>query len=148
PPADREAQIITQESGVPTDTAHALVALAHKLRALQDRGLAEVPSTRLLVATAHLIARGIPIKRACQVALVSALSDDASLLAAMNDLVDLTFPCLPGDNMAEAEDVITDAARHATIYARDLWQRHRGKPDVPRPLGLADVVHRLDLLIG
>src|SRR5690606_33968666 len=56
PPADREAQIITQECGVPTDTAHALVALAHKLRALQDRGLAEVPSTRLLVATAHLIA--------------------------------------------------------------------------------------------
>ncbi|NYT80643.1 VWA domain-containing protein [Alcaligenaceae bacterium] len=50
--------------------------------------------------------------------------------------------------MAEAEDVITDAARHATIYARDLWQRHRGKPDTPRPLGLADVAHRLDLLIG
>lgn len=50
--------------------------------------------------------------------------------------------------MAEAEDVITDAARHTTIYARDLWQRHRGKPDTPRPLSLADVVHRLDLLIG
>ena len=26
--------------------------------------------------------------------------------------------------MAEAEDVITDAARHATIYARDLWLRY------------------------
>lgn len=50
--------------------------------------------------------------------------------------------------MAEAEDVITDAARHATIYARDLWQRHRGKPDAPRSLSLADVAHRLNLLIG
>ena len=28
--------------------------------------------------------------------------------------------------MAEAEDVITDAARHATIYAQELWRRHRG----------------------
>ena len=30
--------------------------------------------------------------------------------------------------MAEAEDVITDVARHATIYAQDLWRRHRGAP--------------------
>ncbi len=92
PPPDREAQIVAQESGVPDTTAWALVELAHKLRALRDRGLAEAPSTRLLVATAHLAARGIPVKRACQVALVSPLSDDASLLAAMNDLVELTFP--------------------------------------------------------
>src|SRR5690606_16915604 len=92
PPAEQEARIITQESGVSTPQALALVELAHKLRGLQDRGLAEVPSTRLLVATAQLIARGIPLRRACQVALIAPLSDDASLVGAMNDLVSLTFP--------------------------------------------------------
>src|SRR5690606_33281512 len=50
--------------------------------------------------------------------------------------------------MAEAEDVITDAARHATIYARELWLRQRGKPDAPRPIILAQVAPRLDLLIS
>jgi len=50
--------------------------------------------------------------------------------------------------MAEAEDVITDAARHATIFARQLWRRHHGAPDTPRIIQLADVADRLDLLIG
>jgi nitric oxide reductase NorQ protein len=53
--------------------------------------LAEVPSTRLLVATARLIASGIAVRPACYAALVSPLSDDASLVGAMRDLVDATF---------------------------------------------------------
>ncbi|MDL2356140.1 MAG: VWA domain-containing protein [Pseudomonadota bacterium] len=48
--------------------------------------------------------------------------------------------------MAEAEDVITDAARHATIFARALWQRHRRPALGPSPLQLADVAARLELL--
>lgn len=50
--------------------------------------------------------------------------------------------------MAEAEDVITDAARHATIYAQQLWRRHRPRPAGPPVLRLADVAQRLDLLIA
>ncbi len=50
--------------------------------------------------------------------------------------------------MAEAEDVITDAARHATIFAHALWRRHRPLPIGPAPLQLADVAQRLDLLIA
>lgn len=50
--------------------------------------------------------------------------------------------------MAEAEDVITDVARHATIYARALWRRHRPAPDKPRTIALADVAERISLLIG
>lgn len=49
--------------------------------------------------------------------------------------------------MAEAEDVITDVARHATIYARDLWRRHHPAPAVPM-VRLADVAMRLDLLVA
>ena len=91
PPAEREAQIIEKEGGTDHATATALVSLGHRLRALQDRGLAEVPSTRLLVAAARLTASGIPVRTACYVALISPLSDDASLVGAMRDLVDATF---------------------------------------------------------
>lgn len=91
PPTDREIAIVLREGGTDTATAHALVTLAHKLRGLHDRGLVEVPSTRLLVATARLIAGGIPLRQACYVGLVAPLSDDVSLAGAMRDLVDLTF---------------------------------------------------------
>lgn len=46
--------------------------------------------------------------------------------------------------MAEAEEVISDAARHATVFARDLWRRHRGRDRVERVPALRDVVARLD----
>ena len=50
--------------------------------------------------------------------------------------------------MAEAEDVITDVARHATVFTRDLWRRHRAGHAGPVPLRLGDVAQRLDLLIA
>lgn len=91
PPPEREGRIIEKEGETDPPTAHALVMLGHRLRALQDRGLAEVPSTRLLIAAARLISSGIPVRQACYSALVSPLSDDASLVGAMRDLVDATF---------------------------------------------------------
>lgn len=90
PPAEQEVEIVRREGGVDRATAHTLVSLGSRLRNLRDRGLAEVPSTRLLVATARLIAGGIEAKTACQVGLVSPLSDDADLVAAMRDIVYLT----------------------------------------------------------
>jgi nitric oxide reductase NorQ protein len=91
PPPDRETAIVTREGKTDHATAHALVALGQRLRALHDRGLAEVPSTRLLVAAARLIASGIGTREACYAAVVSPLSDDGSLREAMRDLVDATF---------------------------------------------------------
>jgi nitric oxide reductase NorQ protein len=91
PPAEREVGIVEHESGAGHADAYALVSLGQRLRALHDRGLAEVPSTRLLIATARLIASGIPVRQACYAALVSPLSDDATLVGAMRDLVDATF---------------------------------------------------------
>lgn len=91
PPEEHEARIVAHESGVDSATARALVSLANRLRGLRDRGLAEVPSTRLLIAAAALIKNGISARQACYVAIVSPLSDDASLLEAMSDLIDLTF---------------------------------------------------------
>ena len=91
PPPEREVEIVQHEGGVDRATAHGIVTLGGRLRNLRDRGLAEVPSTRLLVATARLIAGGIDRKTACRVGLVAPLSDDADLVGAMHDLVDLTM---------------------------------------------------------
>src|SRR5690606_1291940 len=91
PPPEREVAIVQHESGVDRATAHQLVGLGSRLRHLRDRGLAELPSTRLLVATARLIAGGIAPTTACRVGLVAPLSDDADLVGAMHDLVDLTM---------------------------------------------------------
>jgi nitric oxide reductase NorD protein len=49
--------------------------------------------------------------------------------------------------MAEAEEVISDAARHATVFAQRLWRRHSKRPDLPQTIMLSDVASRLDLLI-
>lgn len=50
--------------------------------------------------------------------------------------------------MAEAEDVLTDVARHATVYAQRLWHRHRKLPEAPRTYRLVDIAERLDLFIS
>jgi nitric oxide reductase NorD protein len=49
--------------------------------------------------------------------------------------------------MAEAEEVIADAARHATNYAQALWRR-RAERNAKAPLSLAELAPRLGLLIA
>lgn len=87
-----EAAIVASESGVERGTAVALVELAGRLRPLRDRGLAEVPSTRLLIAAGRLVASGIGVREACDVAVIAPLSDDPTLLGAMRELVEAMFP--------------------------------------------------------
>lgn len=50
--------------------------------------------------------------------------------------------------MAEAEELVSDAARHATIYMQRLWRRYRPLPEGPPTARLADIAPRLDLLIS
>lgn len=87
PAPEIEARIVAHEGGVDDPTARGLVSLAGRLRNLRDRGLAEVPSTRVLVATARLVAGGIPVRDACRSALAAPLTDDPELLGAMHDLI-------------------------------------------------------------
>ncbi len=91
PPADVERKIIVREGRVDAATAERLVELAIRVRRLRDRGLPEVPSTRVLIATARLIARGISPQAACRAALASPLTDDPDVLAAVHDLVAATI---------------------------------------------------------
>jgi nitric oxide reductase NorQ protein len=91
PSAEHEIEIIAHECAVERAIAADLVALAGRLRNLRDRGLAEVPSTRLLVATGRLVASGLAPREACEVALVAPLTDDPDLLAGIHDLLAATF---------------------------------------------------------
>jgi nitric oxide reductase NorQ protein len=91
PPEEREAEIVAHEGGVAPGDAKRLVRLATRVRRLRDQGLAESPSTRLLVSAARLMAGGIPAAEACRVAVVNPLTDDPDLLAAIGDLIAATL---------------------------------------------------------
>jgi nitric oxide reductase NorQ protein len=88
PPPALETRIVAHEGGVEDGAAGALVGLAGRLRQLRDRGLPEVPSTRLLVAAARLIASGVPVAEACRTAVAAPLTDDPELLGAVHDVID------------------------------------------------------------
>jgi nitric oxide reductase NorQ protein len=88
PAPDLEARIVAHESGLDAGGVGPLVALAGRLRQLRDRGLPEVPSTRLLVAAARLIASGIGARQACRTAVAAPLTDDPDLLGAVHDVID------------------------------------------------------------
>ena len=88
PLPEQETRIVMHEGGVDRATGSELVALAGRIRRLRDRGLAEPPSTRLLVSAARLIAAGIAPRDACRTAIAAPLTDDADLLAAIVDVID------------------------------------------------------------
>ncbi len=91
PSASLEQEILENETEVSSADAKRLVALAAKMRGLDELGLAEVPSTRLLVNTARLMHEGIAPRLACQVGLVRPLTDEPELQEALDDLVALVF---------------------------------------------------------
>jgi len=86
PPPEREAEIVAHEAGVDRPTATRLAAVAERIRPLRDRGLAEAPSTRLIVQAARLIAAGLPESEACRVAVCAALTDDPVLEATLVEI--------------------------------------------------------------
>ena len=91
PPRHQEAEIVAHESGVDLDTAAALAGLGEKTRHLKDHGLEEGVSTRLLIYAAQLVQQGIPVKRACQIAVSKAVTDDKDTERAIDELISTFF---------------------------------------------------------
>ncbi len=91
PPRDIEARVIAHEAGVDMATADALAKLGEKVRNLKEHGLSEGVSTRLLIYAGKLIAAGIPPRRACQVAVVWALTDDREVQRSIQEVVSSIF---------------------------------------------------------
>lgn len=92
PDVDAEATIVATETGVNDDIAHRLARIGAKTRNLRDRGFEDGVSTRLLVYAAELIVHGIEPRRACEAALVQAISDDVDMQQAVADIADVIFP--------------------------------------------------------
>jgi nitric oxide reductase NorQ protein len=91
PDAGLEAAIIEHESGVEATTAESLAFLGDRLRNLDEADLIEGPSTRLLVYVGALIRKGVPPLRACDVALVQAISDDTEIQEAVRRVARAVF---------------------------------------------------------
>ena len=89
---EQEARIIAHESGVDAEIAADLAALGAKVRHLRHHGFEEGVSTRLLVYAAQLMARGLSVQRACDVAICRAITDDAEVQRAVAELVSTIFP--------------------------------------------------------
>ena len=91
PPRDIEAEIIGHESGCEDDDALQLAKLGEKVRNLREHGLGEGASTRLLIYAGKLIAQGIAPRRACQVAVNWAVTDDASVQKSIEEIIASIF---------------------------------------------------------
>jgi len=91
PPREAEARIIEHESGVDELTADDLAKLGEKVRNLREHGLGEGVSTRLLIYAGRLIAQGIAPRRACQVGVVWALTDDLDVQRSIEEVVSAIF---------------------------------------------------------
>lgn len=86
PDAALETTIVSKETGIDHDMAAKLVKFAGMTRNLKGSGLDEGASTRLLVHAAKLIAADVSPVTACHTAIAQALTDDAEMLAAINEL--------------------------------------------------------------
>lgn len=91
PPKELEKRIIEHESGTSGIVAWDLARLGEKVRHLKEYGLQEGVSTRLLIYAGKLIEKGISPRRACQVAVVWALTDDAQVQRGVEEVVSAIF---------------------------------------------------------
>ncbi len=91
PSRELEARIIQHEADVPGSLALELAKLGEKVRHLKEHGLAEGVSTRLLIYAGRLVQKGIPPRRACQVAVVWALTDDGEVQRSIEEVVSSIF---------------------------------------------------------
>jgi nitric oxide reductase NorQ protein len=91
PETEIETEVVAHESGVSSDIADKLVQIAHRSRNLKGHGLDEGMSTRLLIYAAQLINKGIDAQSACQMALVTPLTDDPDMRDTLGAAVSTYF---------------------------------------------------------
>ena len=91
PSREIEAEIIAHESGVALEVAIELAKLGEKVRNLKEHGLGEGVSTRLLIYAGRLIGKGISPRRAAQVGVTWALTDDLEIQRSIEEVVTSIF---------------------------------------------------------
>ena len=91
PPREIEAEIVSHEAKIDLDMAMRLAQLGEKVRNLREHGLGEGASTRLLIYAGKLIGAGIKPRRACQVAVNWAVTDDHALQNSIEEVTASIF---------------------------------------------------------
>ena len=91
PTREQEAEIISHEAGVDLAVSIELAKLGEKVRNLKEHGLSEGVSTRLLIYAGRLIERGIQPRRAAQVGVTWALTDDVEVQRSIEEVVTSIF---------------------------------------------------------
>jgi nitric oxide reductase NorQ protein len=91
PPLDHETEVIAHESGIDAEAAGRLAFIGDRLRNLDDADIIDGPSTRLLVYVGALIRKGVAPLRACDAALVQAISDDRDVQDAIRQVAGAVF---------------------------------------------------------
>ena len=86
-----EISIVAKESGVDAEIAEKLVHIAQRARNLKGHGLDEGISTRLLVYSGQLIAKGVTPVDACIMTMVTPLTDDPDMRDTLNAAVETFF---------------------------------------------------------
>lgn len=92
PAEEQESTIIAHETGIDDQLAHRLALIGAKVRNLKEHGFEEGVSTRLLIYTGSLVDKGVEPRRAADIAIVNAVSDDPTVQQAIADIVDVVLP--------------------------------------------------------
>ncbi|MEE8399447.1 MAG: CbbQ/NirQ/NorQ/GpvN family protein [Desulfobacterales bacterium] len=92
PSREQETQIIQHESAISKEIAKELAKLGEKVRNLKGHALSEGVSTRLLIYAGRLIGEGIPVRRACEIAVSASLTDEEEVQKAISDVIYAIFP--------------------------------------------------------
>jgi nitric oxide reductase NorQ protein len=89
PAPDVEEEIVAHEAGIGAETAAELVRLAQAIRRLENGGLREVASTRVLIAAGRLIAEGLSPSEAARAAIAGPLTDDPHAANGLSEMIDV-----------------------------------------------------------
>lgn len=92
PPPEVEAEIVVHEGGASPALASGLVQVALGSRRLAGQELAEGISTRMLIAAARLVERGLSVEQSCELCLLQPLTDDRAVLEGLRALVKACLP--------------------------------------------------------
>jgi nitric oxide reductase NorQ protein len=88
PPADVEEKVVAHEADVDHDVAAQLVRLGQAIRRVDNAGLREVASTRVLIAAGRLVGEGLPLRSAARAAVAGPLTDDPLVGAGLVEMID------------------------------------------------------------
>jgi nitric oxide reductase NorQ protein len=92
PPLEIETNIIAHEAEIDDNIAEDLARLGSKIRNLNQYGLDEGASTRLLIYAGKLISADIPPRRACEIAINLPITDDSTLRSSIEEVISSVFP--------------------------------------------------------